>query len=424
MNKMLFQSAFLTAVLTLLSISLSPAAAQTLPPDRAAPRGIKPVPGLTLPPAGAPVSRAYTVVMDRHYTTNPPRAGECPREVHDRYWTYGPDGKVYPAWHPPVDPVTGCAFGHEHGDNPAQSKLTNMTVPFGYANEKLYELDLVNVRDEDHVGHKVLVENDMPFGANGSLNGVRCDFLAKFHQGTHSADALANNLHEVQYNATCNNGIDVRWKSLHPFGPPGDAFVNCTRGMSDYLYNFGAAVPANSPTGGGQRNLPDSGCITAAGVNMSEDWPMDIDLTLPNGGAFGFGFYFQVADASRFVNFSNGMPSGIARAADICEQLAHPGYASPECVAQRQRGRNIAWDDPRSAWKGVLRRTHVNQLTANDPNRAVIWYTDAFGKQPARTVDVNRGIVIPHVIRGNSDAPNEGGQVSRDYSHPTVRAPN
>ncbi|MGL4231150.1 MAG: hypothetical protein ACRCWJ_07255, partial [Casimicrobium sp.] len=85
--------------------------AQTLPANLAAPPGIRPMPGVTLPPVGAPVSRAYTIVMDRHYSTNPPQPGECSREIHARYWTYGPDGKVYPAWHPPVDPVTGCSFG-------------------------------------------------------------------------------------------------------------------------------------------------------------------------------------------------------------------------------------------------------------------------------------------------------------------------
>src|SRR2546422_4296807 len=45
-------------------------------------------------------------------------------------------------------------------------------------------------RHEDHFGHKIEWENDvlMRFGsaAAGSLFEIRCDVLAKLHQGTHS----------------------------------------------------------------------------------------------------------------------------------------------------------------------------------------------------------------------------------------------
>ena len=48
-----------------------------------------------------------------------PGSGDsCPVEVHNRYSTVGPDRKLYPTWHPPVDPTTGCSFGHEHGRDP------------------------------------------------------------------------------------------------------------------------------------------------------------------------------------------------------------------------------------------------------------------------------------------------------------------
>jgi hypothetical protein len=405
------------------SAFVAEAFATPLPANRAAPPGIRPTPGRTLPPVGAPASRAYTVVMDRHYTTNPPQAGECSREIHDRYWTYGPDGKVYPTWHPPVDPVTGCAFGHEHGDDPSQSRLTNLNVPFGYANEKMFEIDLVNVRDEDHVGHKILLENNIIFGYNGVAN-KRCDLLTKFHQGTHSADALTNNLHEMHYNVSCDNGVHVRWKNLHPFGRPGEASVNCTPGSNDHVFVFGAATPLNSPIGGGGRNLPDSACMTAAGLRTAEDWPIDHDVGLGSSGIFGYGMYLQVADTSRFVNFSGSTPTGIARPVDLCNQPGSAPYNSDDCLTLRSNGSGITWNDPRSLWKGAIRRVHINQLTADEPTGRALWYTDVFGKQASATMDAARGVVIPHLIRGRSSIQSEGPQLSRDYSHPTVRAPN
>ena len=43
----------------------------------------------------------------------------CPAWVHDLHTTIGPDGAEYQTWHPPIDPVYWCYFGHEHGSNPA-----------------------------------------------------------------------------------------------------------------------------------------------------------------------------------------------------------------------------------------------------------------------------------------------------------------
>lgn len=42
----------------------------------------------------------------------------CPAWVHDQYQALGPDGQMYPTWHPQIDPVYWCYFGHEHGSQP------------------------------------------------------------------------------------------------------------------------------------------------------------------------------------------------------------------------------------------------------------------------------------------------------------------
>jgi hypothetical protein len=92
-----------------------------------------------------------------------PAAGECSAAVHDRYSTIGPDGKRYPTWHPPVDPLSGCSFGHEHGRDPRGSALYREVgdLPFGYVNEQLDVANLGMRRHEDHVGHKIEWENDI-----------------------------------------------------------------------------------------------------------------------------------------------------------------------------------------------------------------------------------------------------------------------
>ena len=71
-----------------------------------------------LPPAETPTSKAY-----RERNWSPTAYDTCSADLHRSFSVIGPDGKLYPTWHPPtvVDPATGrsCSFGHEHGDDPA-----------------------------------------------------------------------------------------------------------------------------------------------------------------------------------------------------------------------------------------------------------------------------------------------------------------
>jgi hypothetical protein len=152
----------------------------------------------------------------------PAAADTCPAAVHDRYSVIGPDGLRYPTWHPPTttDPATGrtCTFGHEHGDDPAQSDLFAWVtehlqapgypayagLPFGQSTEALDAFAAANPgtakRSEDHVGYKVSVANDVALlAADGGALGTTCDYLTSVHQGSHSPDALSNNAHELVY---------------------------------------------------------------------------------------------------------------------------------------------------------------------------------------------------------------------------------
>lgn len=75
----------------------------------------------------------------------PSHPGECSRLIHDRYSALGRDGKLYPTWHPPVDP-SGCSFGHDHGPAPGSE------VRFG-------EPDAAFTGREDHARFRVSLGN-------------------------------------------------------------------------------------------------------------------------------------------------------------------------------------------------------------------------------------------------------------------------
>ncbi|HUC40096.1 MAG TPA: hypothetical protein VMR92_04630, partial [Gemmatimonadales bacterium] len=158
---------------------------------------------------------------------------DCTQAQHDAYSVVGPDHKRYPTWHPAIDPVTGCSFGHDHGRDPKGSALYHELgpIPFGYANEQLDVYDPLTTRHEDHFGHKVEWQNDVPmhFGSDvaDALFDVRCDVLVKLHQGTHSKDAFTNNLHELVYHIRCTDGSEMHITMLAAIGTPGQFERSC-----------------------------------------------------------------------------------------------------------------------------------------------------------------------------------------------------
>ena len=170
----------------------------------------------------------------------------CTQADHDRYSVVGPDRKLYPTWHPPVDPATGCTFGHEHGRDPRGSDLFARVgpIPFGYANQVLDTFDPQGMR-QDHVGHKVEWENDIPLqfedGASAVLD-VRCDVLVKLHQGSHSKDAFTNNLHELAYHIDCTDGTELHLTLMAAIGGPGSMVASCD---GDRVIHVGPPTPAN-----------------------------------------------------------------------------------------------------------------------------------------------------------------------------------
>jgi hypothetical protein len=317
---------------------------------------------------------------------NPSGNDTCTKADHDAYYAVGPDGLRYPTWHPAVDP-SGCTFGHEHGRDPSGSDLYDEVgpIPFAYANEHLQAGGFGAPRNEDHVGHKVEWENDIVMnggGGGGNVVSVVCDVLMKMHQGTHSADAFTNNMHEVAYHIRCSDGTGFSATVLTPIGEAGELVVGCHR---ENHIQVGTANPPISPDGGGQRAIPDQTCIQEHVLAppdgrprffnaLHESWEISVSLRAEGGRTLaGFNPYFQVRDPSRF--FDATVP-GLARPIDLCYRPEIRGEGACQALGTD----SVGWNDPRSPFKGVRRFVDVNGNRSDNADGPNVWYTDALGR--------------------------------------------
>lgn len=376
-------------------------------------------------------------------TWHPGQFDTCPDSIHNRYFVIGPDHKRYPTWHPPVDPVTGCTFGHDHGRDPHGSNLyaTVGDIPFGYANEQLDTWDPGNPRHEDHFGHKIEWENDVPLhfssAAATALFDVRCDVLVKLHQGTHSSDAFTNNLHELVYHIRCTDGTELHVTMLAAIGTPGHFTSSCDGAD----VNAGPALPVNSPQGGGQRVIPDAACVlqhilVPAGQQsdfgvLHESWQTSNSIRTPDGhGLAFFNPYFQVFLPSRY--FDPSASDLVGRPMDLCYAVdsatGNQARGGP-CADATENGTvfGITYDDPRSPFNGVRRVVDINDTEISNAGGPVVWFTDPFGGNAA--TDSFPGAIRQWIASINTDrnglsngGPELGGD--RNYGGPTVHSPN
>ncbi|MEQ4300275.1 cellulose binding domain-containing protein [Plantactinospora sp. B6F1] len=424
-----------------------PTSPPTVPPTSAPPGN--PTWGAGLPPAGAETSRAYDLIATASDKGYQPRSGECSVEVHARYWTYGPDGKVYPTWHPTRDP-SGCTFGHEHGDDPRPSDLysTAGRPAFGYTSEVMMEnMAEQSHRHEDHVGHKVLTVNNVNviqgdngtsfFPPQGTTIAV-CDVLLKFHQGTHSPDAFTNNIHELIFNQRCtaSNGgqvTEARFSALIPLGRAGGFSPSECPGFGGAFINVGPPVPADSPseTRSLGRLITEPGCIQAIREgrthndplypnpvpftvsDMDDFWFSDFQIT-GSGLSFRLAPLFYVVNPSRYYDPSK--PNNLGRIVDLCyTNLAGGDY----CNQARQAGQNLAWDDPRSPFKGTLREFRPGTFSMQNSGSTTV-YTDVYGRNASSTPFAGS---IRQYFSGNQSTMYVRG-ATRDYAGNGVHAPN
>jgi hypothetical protein len=385
-----------------------------------------------LGPGHASPSRAYGIWQ-------PGSHDSCTREQHDAYAVIGPDGKAYPAWHPPTGPG-GCSFGHEHGRDPRGSDLYEAAggVPFGYANEMLATTDPANLRDEDHVGHKIEWENDLqlPFLTGNTAGGVAiCDVLYKLHQGTHSKDALTNNLHELVYHLRCEDGTSLHVTFLAAIGRPGQFARACTQ--SEFI-DVGPATPANSPIGFGSRHIPDRTCVerhmlvpdgqlSVYSAALQETWRTFNTIERADGQAVAFfDPYFTVSLPSRFYDPATAPEVGRPMHACYEESAGGEHASGGACAIAAGAPAPIPYDDPRSPFNGAARSIELNVTQLFNAGGPEAWYTDPFGKE-------GRAAPFPGSIRQAMSRTNRNlGLVlvgpsigaDRDYGGSGVRSPN
>ena len=367
----------------------------------------------------------------------------CPDSVHNAFYTVGPDHKRYPTWHPPIDPVTGCTFGHDHGRDPRGSNLYASVgpIPFGFANEQLDIYDPANPRHEDHFGHKVEWANNVTlhFGsqAANALFDVQCDVLTKLHQGTHSADAFTNNLHELVYHMRCSDGLELHVTILAAIGTPGSFTSSC----DGTVVAAGIALPLNSPQGGGQRVIPDRNCVmqhilVAPGQRsdygaLHESWQTSNAIRMVNGHTLAdFNPYFQVFLPSRYYDPSQ--PGTVGRPMAMCYErdsvTGHQARGGPcEDVTNGGAIVGIAYDDPRSPFNGVDRVVDINGTEVRNAGGPTAWFTDPFGGH-AQT-DSFPGSIRQFIVamdNSRNGLGNSGPELGRDrdYGAPSVHAPN
>ncbi len=259
--------------------------------------------------------------VDKYFQEFPRRPGECSQEVHDRYWVRGADGKIHPTWHPVIDP-SGCSMAHDHGDDPRTSDIYSFAqrVPFAMAQGANGNSSPGPMRHEDHVGHKVVVQNDYFVVQGNPQHGdipntdiitrtdIQCDWLSKIHQGSHSKDALGNNAHEYQLNISCSDGVKFRNKQLQVFGPAELVTELCTADQA-----FPSGVSAMSPVPvfnylDGKREfnciahflnewLPDN-----KARRLEELWKPDGVIQFPGGGFINFSPYYVVFNPARYMD--------------------------------------------------------------------------------------------------------------------------
>jgi hypothetical protein len=133
----------------------------------------------------------------------------CPAWVHDQYVATGPDGKLYPTWHPQIDPVYWCYFHHEHGSDPALFAPSTTTL-FGYVAAK-------HNMTEPHVGFKNYVWED----------GGGQRWLMTQHMGTSGAGRACARFHSLDLKVL-RVADGKLLADLHLMGDYGRAEVNTT----------------------------------------------------------------------------------------------------------------------------------------------------------------------------------------------------
>lgn len=254
----------------------------------------------------------------------------CPDRVHRQYVAEGPDGELYPTWHPRIDPIHGCYYEHEHGSDPA-TVHPDWTPLFGYtANVEFGHV-------EPHHGYKT-------FSFRGD-DLTRWGFVV--HLGTHGHGRACAQFHT----------FDVAVADY--------AYVATLKADVHLLGNFGAGQVWDDGTG---VRIPDTTCpgnseIVSDGLRRFahaadpsgagyEVWRTDRSLLPAVGVQFGH------------LHIATDDPMQICEDADCAEMIVKD-----------------------SSFRGVHRwmntaSGNTGPVSVENPGAEATFYTDAFGTGP------------------------------------------
>lgn len=394
----------------------------------------------TLPEVEHPGSHATSGWQPTEHDT-------CSKELHDSFSVIGADGKTYGTWHPSVvtDPATGteCTFGHEHGDDPTDSDIFAFVaeklaapgsagqagIPFGLTSEASTHYAGEVHRHEDHVGHKVVVLNDIRLiNADRGQGYVRdaagepivCDYLMKLHQGSHSSDATKNNSHEIIYGAQCTDGTEMVVSHLTNMGNPNEFTQTCS---DKVITTAGSNLPASTE---GRRRIPDLECLTTSDDIWAtyETWEVASRITTADGEVLaGFDPWFGIRNPSRYFDNTASDPSDAGR-----PMLELSGLFDDTAAPWSGVTPGMDKNDPDSPFDGSQRDAYVAETTINNAGGPSTWYTDPYGGNASTTPFT--GSVRQYIAAtSNGDLPPLARQAfgfSQDYGAPGsgVHAPN
>jgi len=190
-----------------------------------------------------------------------PVAGQpCPDWVHNRYTVRGPDGELYPTWHPQVDPEFGCYFDHDHGDDPRTSLANPELPPFGYVG-KLAGMP------EAHEGFKVFVANRGTRNDEGRVALTSTRIVA--HMGTGGVRRYRVRHHSLMFDLVAPSGHRVSVQGMADTGLVG-SICERDRSLSDN--------DPNNDIGRTVMTLPGTGCHSQNPGSLYEIWAFRLRL--------------------------------------------------------------------------------------------------------------------------------------------------
>lgn len=302
---------------------------------------------------------------------------ECPAWVHDRHVVQGPDGSMYPTWHPQVDPDYGCYFTHEHGADPRSSNIFTQMPPFGY-------VDKLAGMNTPHEGFKVFVLNRGTYTQDG--RNVRDDHLMHFHMGTAVVGRYTAQFHEFSYAYRGDRG-EFRVTGLADTGRVEQVGSTC-----------------DSPRRGG-RDFSTIGCndpyeiwnnVHFSIIHPDDPYqdPMHVRLYVSGSvAAFDPVTTRDPADSSRLV------------------------YT----MAYRQPGENVDPLSSQSWYRGCNREGYFGPHFSNNTGRDTTYWTDVYGRVQSGAAT---GGLIQQQVNMNNNTDNTIYKWAEDFCSQHIHAPN